>query len=68
MGIVIMNAGDFEISTFVRFFGAYMLIVGVTSMIYGVHNRSQVIEDTVARSEAAKKRKKSSKKAAKKKK
>ncbi|MBQ3296444.1 DUF308 domain-containing protein [Candidatus Saccharibacteria bacterium] len=66
MGIVIMNAGDFEISTFVRFFGAYMLIVGVTSMINGVHNRSQVIEDTVARREADKKRKKSSKKVVKK--
>ena len=56
MGIVILNAGDFEISTFVRFFGAYMLIVGVTSLIYGVHNRSQNIEDKVARSQARKKK------------
>ena len=68
MGAVIINAGNFEISTFMRFFGAYMLIVGVTSMIYGVHNRSQDIEDTAARKEAAKKRKKSVKKVAKKKK
>ena len=61
MGAVIINAGKFETSTFIRFFGAYMLIVGVTSLIYGVHNRSQGIEDRVARSEAAKKRKKAAK-------
>lgn len=52
MGFVILNAGDFEVMTFVRFFGAYLLIVGVTSMVYGIHNRSQEIEDRVARSEA----------------
>ncbi len=68
IGIVIINAGNFEVSTFMRFFGAYMLIVGVTSMIYSVHNRSQNIEDKKARSEAAKNRKKSTKKVAKKKK
>ena len=55
MGLVILNAGNFEILTFMRFFGAYMLIVGVTSMIYGVHNREQGIEDKVARSQARKK-------------
>lgn len=57
MGIVIFNSGEFEITTFVRFFGAYILLVGVTSMIYGIHNRSQDKEDSVARSEAAKTRK-----------
>ena len=62
MGAVIINAGGFEISTFVRFFGAYMLIVGVTSLIYGVHNRSQDIEDRVARSQAERKTKKTIKK------
>ena len=67
MGIVILNAGEFEIMTFIRFFGAYMLIVGVTSLIYGVHNRSQGIEDTIARSQALKgKKKKTIKKVAKK--
>ena len=68
MGIVILNAGEFEIMTFIRFFGAYMLIVGVTSLIYGVHNRSQNIEDKVARSQARKKvaKKATSKKPAKK--
>ncbi|MBR3229177.1 DUF308 domain-containing protein [Candidatus Saccharibacteria bacterium] len=52
IGVVIINAGEFEVTTFIRFFGAYMLIVGVTSMIYGVHNRSQDIEDKTARKEA----------------
>ena len=64
MGFVILNAGSFELMTFIRFFGVYLLIVGITSMIYGVHNRSQNMEDKIARSEAAKKKvaKKSAKK------
>lgn len=57
VGIVILNAGSFEMSFFARFFGVYMLIVGVTSAIYGVHNRSQNIEDKVARRQARKKKK-----------
>ena len=57
IGIVILNAGNFEISTFARFFGAYMLIVGATSAIYGVHNRAQNIEDKIARKQARKKKK-----------
>ena len=55
IGLVILNAGGFEAVNFMRFFGAYMLIVGVTSMIYGAHNRAQGIEDKVARSQARKK-------------
>ena len=55
IGIVILNAGNFEISTFIRFFGAYMLVVGITSLIYGVHNRAQNIEDKIARRESRKK-------------
>ena len=62
IGLVILNAGSFEITTFIRFFGAYMLIVGATSLIYGVHNRSQEIEDKAARRQSAKKRKSSKKK------
>ncbi len=62
MGFVILNAGEFEISTFIRFFGAYMLVVGATSMIYGVHNRAQNVEDKIARSEDRKKAKKPTKK------
>ncbi|MBR3132179.1 DUF308 domain-containing protein [Candidatus Saccharibacteria bacterium] len=57
IGVVIMNAGEFEIMTFIRFFGAYMLIVGTTSLIYGVHNRSQNIEDKIARKQSYKKNK-----------
>ncbi len=66
MGFVILNAGDFETSTFIRFFGAYMLIVGISSLIYGAHNRAQNIEDKVARKEARVKKvaKKSAKKVA----
>lgn len=56
IGAVILNAGGFEITTFMRFFGAYLLIVGVTSLIYGVHNRAQNIEDKIARSQSAKKK------------
>ncbi len=62
IGVVILNAGNFEVTMFVRFFGAYMLIVGTTSMIYGVHNHSQGIEDKIARSEARKKASKTKKK------
>ncbi len=52
LGVVILNAGGFEVSTFIRFFGAYLLVVGVTSLIYGVHNRAQYAEDLVARKES----------------
>lgn len=62
MGVVIINAGEFEMMTFLRFFGAYMLIVGVTSLIYGVHNRSQDIEDKTARKQVVRKKKGSKKK------
>lgn len=64
MAFIILNAGKFEISMFARFFGVYMLIVGVTSLIYGVHNRAQITEDTVARKEAAAAKKSTTKKAA----
>lgn len=68
MGFVILNAGSFEVMTFMRFFGVYILIVGITSMIYGVHNRSQNIEDKIARKESRKTAKKAAKKPAKKRK
>ena len=55
VGFVILNAGGFaDKMIFARFFGGYLLVVGVTSMIYGIHNRSQKIEDIVARKEARK--------------
>lgn len=64
LGMVILNAGNFEVTTFVRFFGAYLLVVGITSLIYGVHNRAQNIEDKIARKESrtVKAKKKSTKK------
>ncbi|MBR5647375.1 DUF308 domain-containing protein [Candidatus Saccharibacteria bacterium] len=54
LGTVILNAGNFEITTFIRFFGAYLLLVGVTSLIYGVHNKAQEIEDKIARKQSRK--------------
>ncbi len=59
MGFAILNAGNFEVMTFIRFFGAYMLLVGATSLIYGVHNRAQNTEDIIARKASAKKASKS---------
>lgn len=63
-GFVIFNSGHLANVDFIRFFGAYMLILGVASLIYGIHNREQRIEDREARSIAAKeaRKKKSSKK------
>lgn len=54
-GLVIFNSGHLENIEFMRFFGAYMMILGVSSFIYGIHNREQGIEDREARSIAAKK-------------
>lgn len=40
-GIVIFNSGHLPNIDYVRFFGAYMLILGVCSLIYGVANHVQ---------------------------
>lgn len=53
-GFVIFNSGELASVDYIRFFGAYMLILGISSLIYGVHNRAQKIEDHEARSETAK--------------
>ncbi len=55
MGIVIFNSGHLAEADFVRFFGAYMLILGTSSLIYGVHNRAQKIEAKLTRTKASKK-------------
>lgn len=60
-GIVIFNSGHLANVDFVRFFGAYMMILGVSSLIYSIHNREQQREDRIARSEAAHKAKVSQK-------
>lgn len=57
--IVIFNSGHLANVDFVRFFGAYMLILGVSSLIYSAHNRDQQREDRLARREAAKAARKS---------
>ncbi|MBQ6396281.1 DUF308 domain-containing protein [Candidatus Saccharibacteria bacterium] len=49
MGIVVLNSGEY----FIRFFGVYLLVFGITGLIYGVHNRAQQIEDHEARKESA---------------
>lgn len=54
-GIVIFNSGHLQNVDFVRFFGAYMLVFGTSSLIYSIHNREQQREDSEARSEAARK-------------
>lgn len=54
-GIVIINSGHLANVDFVRFFGAYLMILGVASLVYGAHNRYQQAEDHEARAEAAKK-------------
>lgn len=43
-GIVIFNSGHLQNIDFVRFFGAYMLILGVCSLIYSFDNRKQQLE------------------------
>ena len=57
MGLVILNSAQLDQTIFVRFFGSYVLIFGLSSLIYGIHNRSQKVEDRIARSEAAKNKK-----------
>jgi len=50
IGVVILNSGGFsDQTTFVRFFSAYMMIYGVTNLIYGVHNRNELAEQKEAR-------------------
>ena len=61
-GIAIFNSGHLENVDFMRFFGAYLMILGVSSLIYSVHNREQQREDRAARSEAARSRVKAAKK------
>lgn len=55
--ITIFNSGHLANVDFMRFFGAYMMILGVSSLIYSIHNREQQKEDRIARSEAASQRK-----------
>ena len=50
IGIVILNSGGFaDQTTSIRFFSAYMMIYGVTNLIYGVHNKNELAEQKEAR-------------------
>ena len=59
MGFAILNSGSVVVEEnaplFVKFFGAYMLIYGLSNLIYGVHNHDQANDLKAERSEAAKK-------------
>lgn len=50
----IFNSGHLANVDFMRFFGAYMLILGVCCFIYSAHNREQQREDRLERSATAK--------------
>ncbi len=52
-GIVILNSGHLGGVNFIRFFGAYMLILGVSSLNYGFHNRTQQLEYRASHSKKA---------------
>lgn len=59
MGFVILNSGSVTVEdnapTFIKFFGAYMMLYGLANLIYGVHNHDQATDLKAERSEAAKK-------------
>ena len=45
IGVVILNAGAFvDPTTFIKFFGSFMMIYGVTNLFYGIHNRNELAE------------------------
>lgn len=41
LGFVILRSGNLDPISFIKFFGIYMIILGVANLIYGVHNRDQ---------------------------
>lgn len=46
IGFVILNSGNFLNQTvFLKFFGTYMMIYGITNLFYGIHNRNVMAED-----------------------
>lgn len=57
MGFVILNSGSFGYAnTFIQFFGAYMMVFGLSNLIYGVHNRDQKHTAKAERRQAAARR------------
>lgn len=69
MGLVILNCGQLtDTSTFIRFFGSYIFVSGITNLIYGIHNRDQKLTSLAEKAEkrsARKSAKKPAKKSAK---
>lgn len=62
LGFVILNSGHLAAGTFVKVFASYLVILGVGNLLYGVHNRSQKLEDQEARRLEKKQAKKAPKK------
>lgn len=59
---VVLNSGHFAEGTFVKFFGSYLMILGLADLIYGIHNYNKKQDDKLARQEAHKKITKKTKK------
>ena len=67
LGFVVLNSGHFESrTTFIKFFGTYTMIYGITTLIYAVHNKNALEEEKEERRLARERRKKEAEKAAKK--
>lgn len=50
LGFVVLNSGHFENpTTFIKFFGTYTMIYGITALIYAVHNKNELAEEKEAR-------------------
>lgn len=59
LGFVVLNSGHFENSTtFIKFFGTYTMIYGITTLIYAVHNKNVLAEEKEERRKARLRRKK----------
>lgn len=59
LGFVILNSGQYiNLTTFIKFFGTYMMIYGLTNLIYGIHNKYEREEEREARRKKAEKRRK----------
>lgn len=66
LGFVIFNAGHFENpTTFIKFFGTYTMIYGITTLIYAVHNKNELAEEKEEHRLARERRKKEAAKRAK---
>ena len=59
LGFVVLNSGHFESpTTFIKFFGTYTMIYGITTLIYAVHNKNELEEEKEERRLARERRKK----------